>query len=123
MSIAKGVCIIEKHFTLDKNMEGWDHKVSANPEELQVICDAAKSGYKMLGSYTKVVNEDKERRDAFQRSIVAAHDIAAGTVISEDDLNYKRPGSGISPKYYELLIGRVAKRDIKYDQIITQEDF
>ena len=123
MSIAKGVCIIEKHFTLDKNMEGWDHKVSANPEELQVICDAAKSGYKMLGSYTKVVSEDKERREAFQRSIVAAKDIPAGKVITEDDLNFKRPGSGISPKYYELVVGRVAKRDIKYDQIITQEDF
>ena len=123
MSIAKGVCIIEKHFTLDKNMEGWDHKVSANPEELQVICDAAKSGWKMLGSYTKVVNEDLERRNAFQRSIVAAREIKAGEVIKEEDLNYKRPGSGISPKYYELVVGRVAKRDIKFDQIISQEDF
>ena len=77
----------------------------------------------MLGSYTKIVSEDKERREAFQRSIVAAKDIPAGKVITEDDLNFKRPGSGISPKYYELVVGRVAKRDIKYDQIITQEDF
>ena len=51
LAMAKGVCIIEKHFTLDKSMVGWDHKVSANPEELKVICNAAKVGYKMLGSY------------------------------------------------------------------------
>ena len=75
LSMAKGVCIIEKHFTLDKNMVGWDHKVSANPEELSAICTAAESAYKMLGSYQKVVNENEERRNAFKRSIVAARDI------------------------------------------------
>ena len=123
MSIAKGVCVIEKHFTLDKNMFGWDHKISADPCELKVICDAAKSGYKMLGSSVKVVNENEERREAFQRSIVAARDIVAGSVISESDIDYKRPGTGIPPKYYEYIIGRIAKRDIKYDQIITPEDF
>ena len=123
MSIAKGVCIIEKHFTLDKNMVGWDHKISANPAELKEICDAAKAGYKMLGSYTKVVNEDEERRNAFQRSIVAARPIAKGTVITEDDITYKRPGTGIPPKFYEFIIGRTAKRDIPYDQILSQEDF
>ena len=123
MSIAKGVCIIEKHFTLDKKMFGWDHKISADPEELKVICDAAKVGYKMLGSYVKVVNEYEERRGAFQRSIVAARDIAKDKVISENDLDYKRPGTGIPPKYYQLVVGRKAKRNISYDSIITTEDF
>lgn len=123
MSIAKGVCIIEKHYTLDKTMEGWDHKISADSSELKVICDAAKTGYKMLGAYEKVVNEDKERRGAFQRSIVSARKIKAGTIITEDDLTYKRPGTGIPPKYYQYVIGRMAKRDIEYDQILTQEDF
>lgn len=123
MSIAKGVCIIEKHFTLDKDMFGWDHKISANPTELKQICDAASVGYKMLGSYTKVVNENKDRREAFQRSIVAARNIEKGAIISEEDLDYKRPGIGISPKYYEFVIGKKAKRDIKYDEIIHMEDF
>lgn len=123
MSIAKGVCIIEKHFTLDKNMQGWDHKVSANPDELRMICEAAGSGYKMLGRYTKEVIEDIDRRNAFQRSIVASRDIKCGEVIKEEDLDYKRPGTGIQPKYYEFLIGRVAKRDIKYDQLLCFEDF
>lgn len=123
MSLSKGVCIIEKHFTLDKNMVGWDHKISASPEELKIICDSAKVGYKMLGSYTKVVNEDKERREAFQRSIVAARPIKKGHVITEGDLDYKRPGSGIPPKYFKFIIGKEAKRSISYDEIITIKDF
>lgn len=123
MSIAKGVCMIEKHFTLNKDMEGWDHKVSANPQELKCICEAANIGYKMLGSYSKVVCEDEERINAFQRSIVAARRIKAGETITEDCITYKRPGSGISPKYYEYVIGKTAKRDIEYDQMISMEDF
>lgn len=123
MSLAKGVCVIEKHFTLDKDMVGWDHKISANPEELKAICDAAKTGYQMLGSFTKVVNENQERRDAFQRSIVAARSIKKGEIITESDLDYKRPGSGISPKYYKFIVGKTAKRDLAYDEIIQMEDF
>ena len=57
MSIAKNVCIIEKHFTLDKNMFGWDHKVSADPSELSIICNAAESGYQMLGQYRRRIQE------------------------------------------------------------------
>ncbi len=123
MSIAKGACIIEKHFTLDKTMDGWDHKISADPPELKAICDAAKSGYQMLGPYQKVVSEDEVRRGAFQRSIVAARPIQAGEQIKEADLAYKRPGTGIPPKYYQYVAGRTAKRDIAFDQMITQEDF
>ncbi len=123
MSLAKGVCIIEKHFTLDNNMEGWDHKISANPEQLKVICASARIGYKMLGTYSKVVNESKERRDAFQRSIVAARTIAKGQIIREEDIDYKRPGTGISPKFYQFIIGKQAKRTIQYDEIIQLEDF
>lgn len=123
MSLTMGVCMLEKHFTLDKNMVGWDHKISADPDELVAICDAAKCGYKMLGSYNKVVSENEERRNAFQRSIVAAKKIEKGQVIREEDLDYKRPGTGIPPKYYQFLIGKTAKRDIEYDEIIKITDF
>ncbi len=123
MSIAKGACIIEKHFTLDKGMEGWDHKISADPEELRQICAACREGYKMLGTTQIVVSEDEERRGAFQRSIVAARKIHAGERVTLEDLDYKRPGTGIAPKNYEIVVGRVASRDIEYDHIITLEDF
>ncbi len=122
MSISKGVCIIEKHFTLDKNMEGWDHKVSANPEELKIICKSAETGYRMLGSFRKIINETPERQAAFQRSIVAARTIQEGEIISENDIDYKRPGSGISPKYYMFVVGRRAKRTLEYDEIISFDD-
>ncbi len=123
MSLAMGVCILEKHFTLDKDMVGWDHKISADPEELKAISTAAACGYKMLGSYNKIVSETEERRNAFQRSIVAARNIEKGEIIREEDLDYKRPGNGIAPKYYEFLIGKAAKRDIMYDEMIQLEDF
>ncbi len=123
LSMGKGACIIEKHFTLDKNMQGWDHKVSANPEELKIICDSAQIAYKMLGTYQRVVNESLETKNAFRRSIVAARNILKGEIIKEEDIMYKRPGTGIEPKYYNMIIGKVAKRDIEKDRIIEIQDF
>lgn len=123
LAMGKGACILEKHFTIDKNMVGWDHKISADPEELATICEAAKIAHEMLGSYQKVVNEDQERRDAFKRSIVAAEDIKAGEIFNENNLDFKRPGTGIEPKYYELLVGRTAKHDIAKDSLISFQDF
>ncbi len=69
------------------------------------------------------MSEDEERRGAFQRSIVAARKIHAGERVTLEDLDYKRPGTGIAPKNYEIVVGRVASRDIEYDHIITLEDF
>ncbi len=123
MSLAKGVKIIEKHFTLDKDMDGWDHKISANPYELKTICEAATIGYKMLGSYRRLVNESEERRNAFQRSIVAARKIKKGEIIHMEDIDFKRPGDGISPQYYEFILGKSAKKDLAYDEIIQLQDF
>lgn len=123
LSIAKGACIIEKHFTLDKDMAGWDHKISADPKELREIVSAAKAGYKMLGTTEIVVNEDEERRAAFQRSIVAARPIRAGEKITEENIDFKRPGTGIPPKDYKAILGRTAKRDIPYDTLLQFEDF
>lgn len=123
MSIAKNVCIIEKHFTMDKNMKGWDHKISANPEEMKIICDAAEQGFKMMGSYRKVVNESKHQREEYKRSIVAKTDLKKGHILTEEDLDYKRPGTAISPKFYEMLIGKELKRDITADELFQWGDF
>lgn len=123
MAIAKRACIIEKHFTLDKNMEGWDHKVSADIDDLKTIVEAAVRGSEMLGRKRKYIIESQERREAFQRSIVAARDIENGKIIEIDDIDFKRPGTGISPKHLNFVIGKRAKRDIKYDEIIKMEDF
>lgn len=123
MAVAKGACVIEKHFTLDKKMAGWDHKVSADSNDLKIIVEAAKRGNKMLGSRRKRVIESQERLNAFQRSIVAARDIPKNKIIEIQDIDYKRPGTGISPKYIEFIIGKKARRDIGFDEIINMEDF
>lgn len=123
LAVGKGACIVEKHFTLDKDMFGWDHKISANPEELKIIVDECNRAYKMLGSYYKEVNESEERRAAFRRSIVVTRNIKVGEVIKEEDLDFKRPGTGLEPKYVKFIIGKEAKRDLNSDEIIKIEDF
>lgn len=123
-SVAKGACIVEKHFTLDKNMFGWDHKVSATEDEMKEIVDGSDRISKALGSYRRLVsNADLDKIPAFRRSIVAARDIPVGKKIERDDLDFKRPGTGIEPQYLNLLIGRIAKVDIPYDKLLSNEDF
>lgn len=121
-AVAKGVCIIEKHFTLDKNYFGWDHKISATPDEMKVICGESKRINKALGSYRILCEEGDKRKEAFRRSIVAGKTIKKGTIIGKGCIDFKRPGSGIQPEYEGLVIGRKAKKDIPYDKIIELND-
>ncbi len=120
-AVAKGACIIEKHFTLDKNLEGWDHKVSATPEEMAVICRESKRIARALGSTRIEVPEDAERRSSFRRSIVTTRPIKAGEVIRREDLDFKRPATGIPPEYLDFVVGRIAKVDLPCDKPIEKD--
>lgn len=123
-AVAMGAAIIEKHFTLDKNMFGWDHKVSADFKEMQEIVKESENICKALGSYKRIVSDaELKKREAFRRSIVASKRILKGQVITEDMIDYKRPGTGIPPEYKDFIIGRIAKNDIEYDQMILESDF
>lgn len=123
-SVVKGACVIEKHFTLDKEMFGWDHKVSATKEELEIIVSGSKKITKVLGSYRRVLTEaDYIKIPSFRRSIVSARVIPEGKIIEESDLDFKRPGTGIEPKYIDLIIGKKAKKSIPYDTMISLDDF
>ena len=77
----------------------------------------------MQQSFRKVVNESAHQRGEYKRSIVAAHDLKKGHILTEDDLDYKRPGTAISPKFYEMLIGKELKRDIEADELFQWGDF
>ena len=122
-AIAKGARVLEKHFTTDKTMEGWDHKISADPPELKTICDAAARISVALGSSRRrLCTREMERRDAYRRSIVAARDIPRGEAITRQDLTFRRPGTGMSPMDFNLVVGMIAARDIAYDMIITEDD-
>lgn len=119
-SVAKGVCIIEKHFTLDKNMEGWDHKVSATPDEMKIIVEGSKKIHQALGSGRIQVTETPEKIQSFRRSIVTVREIKAGEVIQLSDLDFKRPGDGISPEFLDFVVGRTAKVDLPFDKPVQR---
>lgn len=123
-AVARGACILEKHFTLDKDMFGWDHKVSTTPDEMKVMVEESAKVAAAMGSYRRVVTpEDMHTRTGYRRSIVAARAIPAGKTIERDDLDFKRPGTGIAPEMVDMVVGRVAKRDIAFDRVIDGEDF
>ena len=118
-AVAMGATVIEKHFTLDKNMEGPDHKASLDPTELKQMVSAIRNIEKAIGNGLKEPSSSEVANKAVARkSIVASRSIKQGEVFSEDNLTTKRPGTGISPmKWYEV-IGKVAPRDFSEDEII-----
>lgn len=122
-AVARGACIIEKHFTLDKGMEGWDHKVSADFDDMKVLVEAAQRVYQAIGSGRIERVENDERVSAFRRSIVAARNIKAGEVFTEDMVDFKRPGDGLPPETISAIVGKAAKRDIPFDAMLKFEDY
>ncbi len=121
-SVALGVALIEKHFTLDKNMEGWDHKVSATKAELSAIVTGAKRINDALGSFRIKATESDDKKVEFRRSIVLTRDYKAGEVITADDIDYKRPGTGIKPDMTSFIVGLKVNKDLANDHILTKED-
>ena len=123
-AIALGACIIEKHFTLDKKMSGWDHVISADPQDMKYIIEEGKKVVKALGSHQrKVSKKEMQKRKEFRRSIVAAHDLNKGQKIRLQDMNFKRPEEGgISPSKFKDLIGRKVNKNVNYDQQIKPSD-
>ena len=119
-AVALGATVIEKHFTLDRNMEGPDHKASLEPDELKAMVSAIRNIEKAVGGDgTKHVSESERKNIAIARkSIVAACDIKAGETFTEENLTVKRPGKGISPMRWEEIVGQKAKKDFNEDELI-----
>jgi N,N'-diacetyllegionaminate synthase len=118
-AVALGAKVIEKHFTLDRNMTGPDHKASLEPDELMRMVAGIRSIEKALGDGNKVITQNEiQNRDVARKSIVASRDIQAGEVFSEDNLTAKRPGTGISPMEWYEVIGTKAKQSYVKDDLI-----
>ncbi len=116
---ALGASIIEKHFTLDHNMEGPDHKASLEPDELKAMVRAVRNIEEALGDGEKKPSGSEEKNISVARkSIVAQIDILEGEVFTEENLTAKRPGTGISPMRWNGIIGQKAKRNFSADELI-----
>lgn len=119
-----GISLIEKHFTLDKNMPGPDHKASATPEELKALVDNVRRIETMSGNGKKIVTEsERKNKIVARKSIIALTDIFKGDILSEDNITCKRPGNGISPMQWYDVLGKKAEQDFKKDELITLPGF
>lgn len=124
LTVAKSYNGCQKHFTIDKDLPCWDHQISADPFEMKIIVKESKNIIRSLGNTKRIVSEaEKQKKLKFRRSIVAGTNLTAGTIIKEEHLNFKRPGTGISPDKTEFIIGRKLKRDIEKDTLFKWEDF
>ena len=120
-AVAQGACIIEKHFTLDKNLAGPDHKASLNPEELTSMVKAIRIVEQAQGNGIKTASlTELPNRDIARKSLVAAQEIKAGDKYSATNLAIKRPGDGISPNNYWTYLAKKATRDYKIGELINE---
>ena len=118
-AVALGASVIEKHITLDRNLEGPDHKASIEPHQFKLMVESIRNIEKALGADKKLVSSsEKKNRDIARRSIVASRNIKKGEPFSEENIIPKRPGNGISPMLWDEIIGKIAPRNFEYDEQI-----
>ena len=118
-AVAMGASIIEKHFTLDKSLPGPDHRASLDPAELKAMVCAIRNIEQAIGNGEKHVSDsERPNIEIARKSIIAARDIQAGELLTEENLTVKRPGNGISPMRWDEVIGTRAIRDFKADHLI-----
>lgn len=118
-AVAMGAAIIEKHFTLDRNMEGPDHKASLEPEELCNLVRSIRNIEEAFGDGIKQPTiEERQNIRAARKSIIAKLPIKKGELFTKDNITTKRPGTGINPMRWNDVIGEVAKRDFMEDELI-----
>lgn len=123
-SVPYGITFIEKHFTLDKNFSGPDHKASVTPDELALLCEGIRAVEMCLGSYDKLVTKsERKNKIVARKSIVARRDIKKGETFTIENVTTKRPGNGISPMSWYDLLGKVAEHDFSEDQLINHSGF
>jgi len=119
-AVALGATVIEKHFTLDKKMEGPDHKASLDPIELKIMVQAIRNIERALGSGVKAPTPSELKNKSIARkSIVAKTNIKKGEIFTTDNLTVKRPGNGISPMNWYSIVGNEASKDFDEDELIT----
>jgi N,N'-diacetyllegionaminate synthase len=122
-AVALGACVVEKHFTLDRTLPGPDHRASLEPNELAALVQGIRTVEAALGDGCKRPAASEANTAAVARkSLVAARDIAANTVLSMDMIAVKRPGTGMPPSMLDFVLSRRLRRDVAKDSLLTLED-
>jgi N,N'-diacetyllegionaminate synthase len=117
---AMGASVIEKHFTLDRNLEGPDHRASLEPDELRAMVKAIRNVEKATGNGRKEPSPSETKNMSVARkSIVAAKAIRKGEIFTEKNLTVKRPGNGISPMRWDEVIGKRAMKNFQEDELVS----
>jgi N-acetylneuraminate synthase len=119
-AVALGASVIEKHFSLDQNMKGPDHKASINPEEMTLLVKTTRNVESALGNGIKrIMPSELKNKPKMQKSLVATRNISAGEIIGKQDLTCKRPGTGLEPVYFDKVVGKHAAKTINRDDVLT----
>ncbi|MCX2497456.1 pseudaminic acid synthase [Plesiomonas shigelloides] len=121
-SVALGACVIEKHVTLDRSAGGPDDSFSLEPNELTRLCQDARTAWSALGYATYERTEAEKGNVTFRRSLYVVKDIAVGEQLNADNIRSIRPGFGLSPRYYDEVLGRVAHRPLKKGTALSWDD-
>lgn len=122
-SVALGACALEKHFTLRKDLDGWDHAISADPTEMRALVAGSRDVFVALGGGRRVVGAaEQQKRAAFRRRMVAARPLQMGEPMTAADVEFKRPGTGIQPDELSYVVGRRLVRDVQMDEELEWAD-
>ena len=122
LAVSLGAKIIEKHFTLNKLLDGDDHYHAVDSDGLARLVRDCKDAAIMTANGAEIMESEIPARTYARRSIVAARNLKAGTVLTMDDIDFKRPGTGISPKNVETVISKTLLRDLEEDELIQYQD-
>ena len=119
IGICNGATWIEKHFTTNKKLPGWDHHMSMSPNEMKILTTGAKKIFNSLGTSSIKKVENLKITNFFRKSIVAKNKIKKGQIIKKTDLDFKRPGTGLEPSFAKKIVGKRAKKNLEVDDLIT----
>ena len=122
LSVALGARIVEKHFTLDPRLPGDDHYHAVDPDGLARLVKGCEDAWRMTTEYAELTEVEEAARERARRSIVAARKIERGEVLGADNIDFKRPGTGVSPMRVDEVLGRTAGRAFEPDELIRVED-
>lgn len=118
-SVVLGACVIEKHFTLDRNGGGPDDSFSLEPKELQQLCQGARTAWQALGKVDYARKSSEQGNAQFRRSLYFVKNLKAGDIIDESCIRSVRPGFGLAPKFYDEILGKTLAQDVEKNTAIS----